>query len=126
MGPISTGLGEIYQYALESGYYCPEHPEVWSAAGGACPQCGKPLDQERYDLTGLRTLQNWLVTPQLRRLEGVNEVNSFGGFVKQFHVVPNPDLLLKYKISLRGRSWRPWRRTTPTPAAASSSRTGSR
>ena len=57
------------------------------------------LVKSEYDLTGLRTLQNWLVTPQLRRLEGVNEVNSFGGFVKQFHVVPNPDLLLKYKIT---------------------------
>jgi cobalt-zinc-cadmium resistance protein CzcA len=101
MGPISTGLGEIYQYALESGYYCPEHPDRWSRVEGACEQCSQPLTRSEYDLAGLRTLQNWLVTPQLRRLAGINEVNSFGGFVKQFHVVPDPDSLLKYGISLR-------------------------
>ena len=100
LGPISTGLGEIYQYALESGYYCSSHPAEWSRLAGKCPQCSVEMAKSDYDLTGLRTLQNWVVTPQLRRLEGVNEVNSFGGFVKQFHVVPNPQLLLKYKISL--------------------------
>ncbi|MCY2953665.1 MAG: CusA/CzcA family heavy metal efflux RND transporter [Planctomycetota bacterium] len=99
MGPISTGLGEIYQYSLESGYYCPKHTSVWSRTAGACDQDGQALVHSEYDLTGLRTLQNWVVTPQLRRLQGVNEVNSFGGFVKQFHVVPNPDLLLKYRIT---------------------------
>ena len=99
MGPISTGLGEIYQYSLESGYYCPQHTSVWSPTEGKCESDGKALVKSEYDLTGLRTLQNWLVTPQLRRLEGVNEVNSFGGFVKQFHVIPKPDLLLKYKIT---------------------------
>ena len=99
MGPISTGLGEVYQYALESGYYCPTHTAVWSRSEGKCDQCGAALAKGDHDLIGLRTLQNWLVTPQLRRLEGVNEVNSFGGFVKQFHIVPNPDLLLKYKIT---------------------------
>ena len=99
MGPISTGLGEVYQYSLESGYYCPMHTSEFSRTEGKCPQDGDALVKNEYDLIGLRTLQNWLVTPQLRRLEGVNEVNSFGGFVKQFHVVPNPDLLLKYKIT---------------------------
>jgi len=101
MGPISTGLGEIYQYALESGYYCPKHTTAWSRSEGKCDQCGTALAKSEYDLIGLRTLQNWLITPQLRRLEGVNEVNSFGGFVKQFHVVPDPDLLLKYKITVQ-------------------------
>ncbi len=101
MGPISTGLGEIYQYSLESGYYCPKHTSEFSRAEGKCPQDGLAMVKSEYDLIGLRTLQNWLITPQLRRLEGVNEVNSFGGFVKQFHVVPNPDLLLKYKITVR-------------------------
>ncbi len=99
MGPISTGLGEIYQYSLESGFYCPQHTSEFSRTEGRCPQDGAAMVKSEYDLTGLRTLQNWLITPQLRRLEGVNEVNSFGGFVKQFHVVPNPDLLLKYKIT---------------------------
>ncbi|MCG3179518.1 MAG: Cobalt-zinc-cadmium resistance protein CzcA [Phycisphaerae bacterium] len=99
MGPISTGLGEIYQYSLESGYYCPNHTSQFSRVAEKCPQDGAAMVKSDYDLIGLRTLQNWLVTPQLRRLEGVNEVNSFGGFVKQFHVVPHPELLLKYKIT---------------------------
>ena len=101
LGPISTGLGEIYQYALESGFYCPKHPDNWSRVEGTCKDCQAPLVASEYDLAGLRTLQNWVVAPQLRRLAGVNEVNSFGGLVKQFHVLPNPDSLLKYGISLR-------------------------
>jgi cobalt-zinc-cadmium resistance protein CzcA len=48
----------------------------------------------------LRTIQDWVVSPQLRQLKGVNEVNSFGGFVKQYHVIPDPALLLKYGIPL--------------------------
>ncbi|UCF77804.1 MAG: efflux RND transporter permease subunit [Candidatus Eiseniibacteriota bacterium] len=74
MGPISTGLGEIYQYTLES-------------------DTRSPME--------LRTLQDWVVAPQLRSLRGVNEVNSFGGFVKQYHVLVEPDGLLKYGITLR-------------------------
>ena len=100
MGPISTGLGEVYQYALESGFYCLHHPVVWSRTAGTCPECSVALTASEYDLTGLRTLQTWVITPQLRRLPGVNEVNSFGGLVKQFHVEPRPAMLLKYGISL--------------------------
>ncbi len=73
MGPISTGLGEIYQYTLES----PER---------------SPMD--------LRTIQDWVIAPQLRTLAGVNEVNSFGGFVKQYHVQINPEALLKFDLTL--------------------------
>jgi len=101
LGPISTGLGEIYQYVLEAGYYCPTHKQVWSHTEGKCPECGNVLTKSQYSLMDLRTIQNWVVSPQLRRLAGVNEVNSFGGFVKQYHVIPDPALLLKYKISLK-------------------------
>ena len=73
LGPVSTGLGEIYQYTLES-------------------KKRSPME--------LRTLQDWLVAPQLKTLAGVNEVNSFGGFVKQYHVLVNPDALLKYGMPL--------------------------
>ncbi len=73
MGPISTGLGEIYQYTLESASRSPME---------------------------LRTIQDWLVSPQLRAITGVNEVNSFGGFVKQYHVLVDPARLLKYKLTL--------------------------
>ncbi len=100
LGPISTGLGEIYQYVLEAGYYCPAHGQVWSRSENKCPECGSVLKKSRYGLMDLRTIQDWIVSPQLRRLAGVNEVNSFGGFVKQYHVIPDPALLLKYGISL--------------------------
>jgi heavy metal efflux system protein len=73
MGPTSTGLGEIYQYTLES---------------------------DRYSPMELRTIQDWIVAPQLRSLSGVTEVNSFGGYVKQYHVLVRPERLLQYKISL--------------------------
>jgi len=101
LGPISTGLGEIYQYALEAGYYCERHPAARSDADGKCSECSEPLRKSTCDLTELRSIQDWLISPQLRRLPGINEVNSFGGYVKQFHVVPDPALLLKYDISLR-------------------------
>jgi cobalt-zinc-cadmium resistance protein CzcA len=101
LGPISTGLGEIYQYVLEAGYYCPTHKQVWSKTEGKCTKCSADLVKSKYSLMDLRTIQDWIVSPQLRRLAGVNEVNSFGGFVKQYHVIPDPALLLKYGISLK-------------------------
>jgi heavy metal efflux system protein len=73
MGPISTGLGEIFQYSIKS---------------------------DRHTLTELRTMQDWMVAPRLRMLAGVNEVNSFGGLVRQVHVLVEPDKLLKYKLTL--------------------------
>jgi len=75
MGPISTGLGEIYQYTLEA-------------------------DSNIADPTELRTLQDWVIKPQLSTVQGVTEINSFGGLVKQYQVIVEPDKLLKYKISL--------------------------
>ncbi len=101
LGPLSSGLGEIYQYTVASGYYCPAHDEVWSREAGACPHCGVALVDSDVDAMGLRTIQEWLIAPQLRRLPGLNEVNSMGGFVRQFHVIVNPELLLKFGVSLR-------------------------
>ena len=100
MGPISTGLGEIYQYVLKAGYYCPEHTRDWSEQPGPCSQCSRKKIRAQQSLTELRTIQDWVIAPQLRSLRGVNEVNSFGGFRKQYHVIPDPNLLLKYDISL--------------------------
>lgn len=74
LGPTSTGLGEIYQYTLES---------------------------DTRSLMELRTIQDWIISPQLRPIPGVNEVNSFGGYVKQYHILVNPQMLVKYGITLR-------------------------
>ncbi len=77
MGPISTGLGEIYQYELKS------------------------TNPKEYDATALRTIQDWSVRRQLLGVPGVTEVNSFGGFEKQYQVRLDPAKLQAYGLSLR-------------------------
>jgi len=83
MGPISTGLGEIFMFTVE--------PE----------EGAKKADGMAYTPTDLREIQDWVVRPQLRNLQGVTEVNTIGGFVKQFHVTPRPDQLMAYALTLR-------------------------
>lgn len=73
MGPISSGLGEIFQYAIES---------------------------KETDPTELRTLQDWVIAPQLRSVPGVAEVNSFGGYEKQYQVLVRPEALVQYGLTL--------------------------
>lgn len=80
MGPIGTAMGEIYQYTLE----------------GKMPD--DPAQKIAY-LTNLRTIQEWIITPQLKSVAGVNEINSFGGYFKQYQVVVSPEKLLKYGIT---------------------------
>ena len=77
MGPISTGLGEIYQYEL-----------------AGAPGSG-------YDAMALRTVQDWIVRRQLMGVPGVTEVNSFGGFAKQYQVRLDPAKLQAYDLSMR-------------------------
>src|SRR5581483_9940296 len=83
MGPISTGLGEIYMFSVE-------------AKPGA-----RKADGEPYSPTDLRIAQDWIIKPQLRSVPGVIEVNSIGGYEKQFHVLPNPARLMAYRLSFR-------------------------
>ncbi len=73
LGPISTGLGEILQYTLEG---------------------------EGKSAMDLRTVQDWIVAPLLKPIPGVNEVNSFGGEVKQYQVLISPEKLLKYNLTI--------------------------
>ncbi len=73
MGPVSTGLGEIYQYTIES---------------------------DRHTPMELRTIQDWVIAPVLRTVPGVIEVNSLGGYVKQYQVLVNPNKLLAYNVTL--------------------------
>jgi len=83
MGPVSTGLGEIYMYAVE-----------------ARPDARKP-NGEPYSATDLRTIQDWIIKPQLRTVPGIVEVNTIGGYEKQFHVLPDPARLMSYKLTFR-------------------------
>ncbi|HEU4692507.1 MAG TPA: CusA/CzcA family heavy metal efflux RND transporter, partial [Vicinamibacterales bacterium] len=83
MGPIATGLGEIYLYTVDS-------------TPGA-----KNADGSLVTPTDLRTVQDWIIRPQLLQVPGVTEVNSLGGYEKQYHVTPNPAKLLAYDLSFR-------------------------
>lgn len=75
LGPISTGLGEVFHYIVRS-----ENPE--------------------RTLTEVRTIHDWVIKPALLTVPGTAEVNSWGGFEKQYHVVVNPESLVKYRLSL--------------------------
>jgi cobalt-zinc-cadmium resistance protein CzcA len=83
MGPVSTGLGEIYMFTVEA------KPE------------GRKANGEPYTPSDLRTIQDWIVRPQLRTVPGLSEVNTVGGFEKQFQVLPDPAQLMAYKLSFR-------------------------
>jgi len=75
LGPIATGLGEVFHYVVRS-------------------------DNPKRTLTDLRELQDWVIKPQLRKVPGVAEINSWGGFEKQYHVVTEPDRLVKHGLTL--------------------------
>lgn len=82
MGPIATGLGEIFMYTVEP-------KQVRNGPTG-----------KEWTPTELRTIQDWVVRPQLRTVPGVTEVNTIGGYVKQFHITPSPGKLTSYNLSL--------------------------
>jgi cobalt-zinc-cadmium resistance protein CzcA len=101
LGPISTGLGEIYMWAVD---YAPGAP---SAAGqpGKQPD-GSYLTSDGQRLTSeieraayLRTVQDWIIRPQLKGVPGVAEVDSIGGYVKQYQVQPDPSRLVALGLS---------------------------
>ncbi|MFH1115061.1 MAG: CusA/CzcA family heavy metal efflux RND transporter [Pseudomonadota bacterium] len=81
MGPIATGLGEIYMWTVE-----------------ALPDARKP-DGTPYTLTDLRTIQDWIIRPQLRNVQGVTEINVIGGYEKEFHVTPDPWKLIAHGLT---------------------------
>ena len=100
MGPISTGLGEIYQYTVESGFYCPQHKQTWSPEAGQCSMCNSELVHSDHDMMSLRTIQDWLISPELKKLPGINEINTMGGLVRQYHIVVDPAKLIKFGVEL--------------------------
>ena len=82
LGPVSTGLGEVYQYTLE-------HPSSGN----------RPLTVE--ELTEHRIVQDWVVRPMLRNIPGVAEINTMGGYVREYQVLADPQRLRHYRISLQ-------------------------
>jgi cobalt-zinc-cadmium resistance protein CzcA len=83
MGPIATGLGEIFMYTVES-------------VPGALKKDGTPWSE-----TDLRTLQDWVIRPQLRNTPGVTEVNTIGGYARQIHITPDPSKLVALGFTLQ-------------------------
>jgi cobalt-zinc-cadmium resistance protein CzcA len=82
MGPIATGLGEIFVYTVE-------------ALPGATQENGEPLDA-----MALREIQDWIIKPQLAQVPGVVEINTIGGYDKQYHVRPDPQRLLEMGVTM--------------------------
>ena len=78
MMPITTGLGEIYQYILKVA----------------------PGYEKKYDAMELRTIQDWMVKRQLSGIPGIVEINSFGGYLKQYEVAVDPDALFSLNITI--------------------------
>ena len=82
MGPIATGMGEIFMYTVEA------------------QDNARKVDGSPYTATDLRTLQDWVVRPQLRNVPGVTEVNTIGGFARQIHITPDPARLVALGFTL--------------------------
>jgi cobalt-zinc-cadmium resistance protein CzcA len=83
LGPVATGLGEIYMYTVD-----------------AKPGASRP-DGQPWTPTDLRTVQDWVVRPQLRNVPGVTEVNTIGGFARQIHITPDPAKLVAFGFTLQ-------------------------
>ena len=104
MGPISTGLGEVLMYTIEY-----EHPggkgattggrTGWQRDGSFITERGDRLESEVAKAAYLRTVQDWVVAPLMRSIDGVAGVDSIGGFEKQFLVQPDPARLTGYGLS---------------------------
>ena len=82
MGPIATGLGEIYLWTVEA------------------DKRAKKADGSSYTDTDLREIQDWVIKPQLRNVPGVTEINSIGGYVKEYQIAPNPERLASLGVSM--------------------------
>ena len=92
MGPISTGLGEIYMWSIG---FAPTSPD----AGAYVTPEGERLDTDVERAAYLRTVQDWMVRPQIKSVVGVAGVDSIGGYVKQYHVRPDPLKLTSLGLS---------------------------
>ena len=100
LGPDATALGQVFWYTVENGYYCPDHPKQRYQDPGTCPEDGKELVFSEYNLGELRSLQDWYIRYQLNSAEGVSEVATAGGFVRQYQIDVDPYKLLAFNVSL--------------------------
>ena len=104
MGPVSTGLGEIYWWAVEyekPGTTAPvrDGRPGWQTDGSYLTPEGERLTDEFQRTVYLRTVQDWVIRPQMKSVPGVAGADAIGGFVKQFQVQPDPAKLVGYGLS---------------------------
>ncbi|MBI2715837.1 MAG: CusA/CzcA family heavy metal efflux RND transporter [Rhizobiales bacterium] len=103
MGPISTGLGEIYWWSVE--YAAPSEVPVrdgkpgWQSDGSYLTPEGERLSDDFQRTVYLRTVQDWIIRPQMKNVPGVAGADAIGGYVKQVHVQPDPARLIAYGLS---------------------------
>ncbi|WP_137925230.1 CusA/CzcA family heavy metal efflux RND transporter [Cupriavidus sp. 2SB] len=105
MGPVSTGLGEVFHYSVEyqfpdgKGATVKDGEPGWQSDGSFLTDRGERLSDRVSKLAYLRTVQDWIIRPQLRTTPGVADVDSLGGYVKQFVVEPDTAKMAAYGIS---------------------------
>jgi cobalt-zinc-cadmium resistance protein CzcA len=105
MGPVSTGLGEVFHYSIEfanpggKGAIVHDGKPGWQSDGSFLTDDGESLPDQISQLAYLRTVQDWIVRPQLRGVPGVADVDSLGGYVKQYVVEPDSTKLAAYGLS---------------------------
>jgi len=107
LGPISTGLGEIYMWTVNfahpdgKGAPVDDGAPGWQSDGSYLTTDGERLANELERAAYLRTVQDWIIRPQLRGVRGVAGVDSIGGYVKQYHVQPDPRRLITYGLTFQ-------------------------
>lgn len=105
MGPVSTGLGEVFHYDIEFKHPDGKGADVkdgrtgWQSDGSYLTDEGEKLTDHLAQMAYLRTVQDWIVRPQLRTVTGVADVDSLGGYVKQYVVEPDPAKLASFGVS---------------------------
>lgn len=105
MGPISTGLGEVYMWSVEYVHPDGEGAEAvdgqpgWQSDGTYLTPEGMKLRSKLELASYLRTVQDWIVKPQLKTVPGIADVDSIGGFVREYHVMPDPQKMIALGVS---------------------------
>lgn len=102
LGPISTGLGEVYWWAVE--YQPPDKPPIdgkpgWQGDGSYLTAEGKYLRNDFERAVYLRTVQDWIIRPQIKSVPGIAGADGIGGYVKQYQIAPDPTKSIAYGVS---------------------------
>jgi len=107
MGAITTGLGEVYVWTVDyehlrgKGARIKDGSPGWQSGGAYLTSEGQRLTTELEQAAYLRTVQDWIIRPQLKGLDGVADVDAIGGYEKKYHVQPDPMKLYSYGLSFR-------------------------